>query len=418
MNNFNSIIPENYVPREIEDKILPYLTDREIIAIRGPRQSGKTTLLARLGQKLAAQYSPNQIAFLTFEDQLEKEKFTKNPQEYIEYFLREKDRPFFFLFDEIQYVEDAGQKLKLLYDTNPRVKFLVSGSSTLDIAKLGEYLVGRVLFFELYPFSFAEMLQAKDSQVFHEYRQHQFSFQNPQTVSSPHLNKLNRYLEEYWTYGSYPRVVTEKSTPKKVTLLRNVFNTYVEKDLVRLYGVENKERVMKVLKYIAATVGDLVNYDNIGQIAKMNFRELKQILQILEETYILKPLSPFHRNLVTELKKNPKYYFFDLGLRNVLIDQFEFTQPEKSNLHENYLATHFKKESLAFWRTTAKAEVDFILKDHLIPVEAKLGGKSTRSFTSFLKAYQPKFGVIASWDKSAQGEKVGVPTYTIPTALL
>ncbi len=415
--NFNSLYPKNYVQRDLEPQILQFIEDREIIVIRGPRQSGKTTLLAKLGKLLQEKYSTNQVFFLNLEDELEKEKLARNPRGYLEFYLRDQKKVF-FLIDEIQYLKNGGKILKLLFDSYPRAKFIVSGSSTLDIAQLGRYLVGRALFFELYPFSFAEFLKVKDQRAFREYQINQFSWQSPVLVKSAHQEKLNQYLLEYLTFGGYPKIVLEKNREKKIILLKNLFTTYLEKDLVQLYGLKYKEKAVKVLQYLASTLGSLINFNDLSQMASLYFQEVKEILNIFEETYVLKQIRPFHRNLVTELKKNPKYYFLDLGLRNTLVEKFEFDDQELGVLLENYAFLILKEKKPHFWRTTAKAEVDFIIQNPIMPLEVKKTAKISRSLTSFINSYQPETAIMANWQESRQVKKNKTTIFFIPLSLL
>jgi len=415
--NLNSIYPKNYIPREIEDKIFKFIEDREIIAVRGPRQSGKTTLLLKLKKYLEEKHGSDQVVFINFEDELEKHKFEKNPKDYLEFFLKNNQRTY-FLLDEVQYLKKGGKILKLIYDTYPNLKFIVSGSSTLDIAKLGEYLVGRIVYFELFPFSFAELLRAKDKRLFREYKNKKFDFEDPKRIDSVHLDKLNQQLNEYLTFGGYPRIVLEKDEQKKKILLKNIFSAYIEKDIVKLYGLKYKDQAISLLKYLSSTFTDLINYNDISQILSLHFKEVKQILNIFEDTYLIRKISPFHRNLVTELKKNPKYYFLDFGLRNTLSGKFTFTRQEQGKLLENYVLLALKDKSLTFWRTTAKAEVDFILKDEIIPIEVKSIPKITRALLSFIRHYQPEFSLVVNRKQSEEINKDGHKIYYLPLAHL
>ncbi len=415
--NFNSLIPKNYIQREIEKGIFNFLEEREIIVIRGTRQSGKSTLMKKIGSLLQEKYQEDQIIMIDFEDEMEQSKFEKNPKEYIEFYIRGKNK-IFLLLDEIQYIKKGGKILKLLLDKYPQIKFIVSGSSTLDINKLGEYLVGRAVFFELYPFSFAEFLKAKNNQLYLEHKKKKFNIKLPKKADSLFIDKLNIYLKEYLTYGGYPRIVLENDREKKIVLLKNLFSTYVEKDIIKLYGIKYKEKAITILKYLSTTIGNLLNYNDICQTANCHFQELKDFISIFEETYILKKIFPYHKNLVSELKKNPKIYFFDLGLRNTLIERFEFTEEEWGRILENYGFLVYKNYRLSFWRTTAKAEVDFVLKDKEIPIEIKATPKITRSYLSFIESYHPKIGLIANWKKSEVAEKNGSPIYIIPLSLL
>src|SRR3989344_4063361 len=156
---------EYIIERDIEKEILKWLNTKEILAIRGPRQSGKTTLLYKIMTFLKRDFHEKRIHFISFEDDIEKEKFEKAPKEYLEFYIGEDKEKHFFLLDEVQYIKIAGKLLKLVYDSMNNIKIIVTGSSTLDINEVGSYLVGRVLFFELYPLSFSEFLKAKSEQL-------------------------------------------------------------------------------------------------------------------------------------------------------------------------------------------------------------------------------------------------------------
>jgi len=416
--NFNSVIPKNYIQREIEKKIFKFINDKEVIAICGPRQSGKSTLLKKIGLFLQEKYGKESVFFVDFEDEIEKLKFETDPKEYLKFFLRKKSQVF-ILLDEIQYVKESGKILKLLYDHYPQVKFIVSGSSSLDIGKIGQFLVGRVVFFELYPFSFLEFLKAKDKNLYLEYQEKRFFIDKPKKVDSLFKDKLNKLLEEYLTYGGYPRIVLEKDEEKKIFLLKNLFSTYIEKDIVKLYGVKYKEKVILLLRYLAASVGSLLNFNDLCQLTNLYFHEIKELISIFEQTYVVKKISPFYKNLVTELKKNPKVYFFDLGFRNLLVERFTFLDDEWGKILENYGFLLHKEKDLHFWRTTAKAEVDFVLKekDNVVPLEIKKTPKITRSLLSFINTYNPKTAIIFNLEKSDLVVKSKTKIFFVPMAL-
>jgi len=416
--NFDSFIPKEYIEREIEKKILSFVNDKEVIALCGPRQSGKSTLLKKIGLFLQEKYGQDNVFFVDFEDEIEKLKFETDPKEYLKFYLRKKNKVF-ILLDEIQYVKESGKILKLLYDHYPQVKFIVSGSSSLDIGKIGQFLVGRVVFFELYPFSFLEFLKAKDKNLYLEYQEKRFFIEKPQKVDSLFKDKLRKLLEEYLTYGGYPRIVLEKDEQKKIFLLKNLFSTYVEKDIVKLYGVKYKEKAIILLKYLAETVGGLLNFNELCQLTNLHFHEVKELISIFEQTYVIKRISPFYKNLVTELKKNPKVYFFDLGFRNLLVDRFNFSEDEWGKILENYGFLLYKEKILNFWRTTAKAEIDFVLKEKndLIPIEIKKTAKVSRSLLSFINVYHPKMALIFNLDKSDSFSRNNTKIFFIPMVL-
>lgn len=403
-----------FVPRKIEAQLVSFLYDQEVIALRGPRQSGKSTLLKKVAQKLKSA----KTVFVDFEDELELERFLASPKEFVNFHLDPKQKTFFF-FDEYQYVPKGGKLLKLLYDSFPQAKFIITGSSTLDLQEIGHYLVGRVVFFDLFPFSFEEFLRARNKKLYQEYLQKRF---DPHLDSPPHslfLPELNQALSEYLRFGGYPRIVLEKEFEKKRILLKNLFTTYVEKDIIKLYGRNRKHQLISLLRALTGMVGKIVNYQELAQITHLSFQELKNCLSLLEETFIIKQIRPFRRNLVTELKKSPKFYFYDSGIFNLLQESLTPQSTITGDLLENYVFTRFKT-NLHFWRTTAKAEVDFVLKQEseIIPIEVKLTPRITRSLLSFIKTYSPTKALIINLNQTGVVRRKKTKIIFLPAALL
>lgn len=386
---------EQLIERDMENEIMKWLNSKEILAIRGPRQSGKTTLLYKIRAVLKKKVHEKKIHFISFEDDIEKDKFEKAPKEYFEFFIGDDKEKHYFLLDEVQYAKTAGKLLKFIYDSVENVKIILTGSSTLDISEIGSYLVGRVLFFELYPFSFMEFLKAKNEQLYIYYKKNKFEFHTKKEKSPLFIDKLNPLLKEYIAFGGYPKIVMEKNKEKKKFLLRNLYLTYIEKDIVKVYGANYRQKIINLIKYLASLNSSIINYDAICSQIGLYSKELKQILSILESTYIIRLIQPFHKNLVTELRKNPKTYFIDTGLRNFIVERFDFSDDEWGKLYENHVLNLFREKKVNFWRTTAKAEVDFVIFDKL-PVEVKINPKITRSLRSFLATYSPKLAVIAN----------------------
>ena len=155
------------------------------------------------------------IHYVNFEDDLAKLKFEENPKEFIEFHILSK-RKHYFLLDEVQYVKDIGKKLKLIFDSFENVKLIITGSSSFDMINLGPYLVGRVIFFTLYPFSFLEFLRSKGERYEKLYERIKVDFgKRIKPEKTIFLDELNKLLHEYLTFGSYPRVVLERSKEKK-----------------------------------------------------------------------------------------------------------------------------------------------------------------------------------------------------------
>lgn len=409
-----------YIKREIEDEIIQWLDSREIIAIRGTRQCGKTTFLKRISEILIDKKTLKEdIHMISFEDDFEKEKFEKNPKEYINYFIGDDLQKHYFLLDEVQYIKNAGKILKLIYDDMKNIKIIITGSSTLNLNEIGSYLVGRVLLFEMYPFSFSEFLESKDNKLYNYYKKKKINFIDKKIIleESLFLDQLNKMLREYILFGGYPAIVLEKDNERKKFLLKNLFLTYIEKDIVKIYGSKYKKKIVDLIKFLSAINSNILNYNEIANITGLYDKEIKEILNILEETYVIKLIKPYHRNLVTELKKNPRIYFIDTGLRNFIAERFDLSEEEYGRLLENFVFLAIKQEKVNYWRTTAKAEVDFILNEK-IPIESKMSVKITRSFRSFIETYNPDKAFLVNLNITKKEKIKGTDIFIVPYCLI
>lgn len=408
-----------YVTREVEKDIEKWIDSREIIAIRGPRQSGKTTLLMRIKDILKTKGLDEQkIHYLNFEDDLIRIKFEENAKEFVEFQLTSEKH--YFMMDEIQYVKDAGKKLKLIFDSFSNVKLIITGSSSFDLTNLGSYLVGRILFFDIYPFSFLEFLRSKGEKYEILYKKLRIDLDGEiKLEKTVFLDDLNKFLHEYLTFGSYPRIVLEDNHDNKKELLKNMFITYIEKDIIGLYGIKHREKVVKLLKSIASALGNMINYETLRANSGLSYNEVRDIVPLLQDSFVISIVRPFYKNLMNELRKNPKIYFVDCGIRNYLMEQFDNLAFDK--LYENFVHNELKRHyKIKYWRTTAKTEVDFVIehKNKIIPVEVKTKPKITRSYRSFIQHYKPTSALILNLYAVDKAKINGCDIFTVPFVYL
>ena len=421
---------DKIIPRDALPKIEKLIDRREAFLIRGPRQSGKTTLLKILQEKLTAK---GEVVFFNFEDPDVLEAFEADPKQYMESFMF-KSGKHYFLIDEYQYAKDPGKKLKLLYDTFKNVKFVVTGSSSLELSgAMAKFLVGRVFFFELFPFSLHEFLVARDERLAKIHEQKNAAIrkfilhgEHVEHGEDIFVNELQPLLEEYLIYGGYPAVVTAEDAETKRAVLKGIYDTYVAKDVIEFLRFTDAFKYRDAVRALAASIGGLVNYQSLGSAIQSYFKELKRILSILSETYILTLVRPFSTNPRTELRKIPKVYFHDLGLRNHVINNFNPLngRADAGAMVENLvlfgLMHAFPGEEVNYWRTIAKTEVDFVLRlgEQVVPVEVKYQrfrkAKVSRGLRSFIRTYKPKRALVVTrelWaeDKLDRTEVLFVP---------
>lgn len=406
-----------YYPRDLESTIEKYIEKPEIIAIKGPRQTGKTTLMRHLLDKYSKQ---KDCIFLTLEDREILEIFEQDIKSFEKLYVDDNELIF---IDEVQYAEEGGQKLKYLFDKTGK-KFIISGSSSLELTyDLGKYLVGRVFEFTLYPFSFSEFLNARDPKL-REIARVKTPLDPSGTAeelkSSALKNKLSVLLSEYIVFGGYPRVLLSGSEEEKKEVLKNIVDTYLLKDIKGLLELKTADELLEIAKFLALQIGELLVYKELSNAASLSFSNVKEHLNVLEETFILKLVKPFFTNKRLELVKNPKPYFLDTGLRNNLTSNFSElgSRVDKGELKENFVYSQLlrrleRPELLKYWRTKSQAEVDFVIEQgsDLIPVEVKSGGmkepKLSRSYYSFIEKYEPETGLVITdrfWSRRDVGQ--------------
>ncbi|MCD6371273.1 MAG: ATP-binding protein [Candidatus Aenigmarchaeota archaeon] len=385
-----------YYPRKIEEKLNRWLKKIEFIIIKGPRQSGKTTLLKHLSEKYRGIY-------LTFEDFKLLEDFQRNPELFIKRFI---DKKYVFL-DEAQYCKDIGKKLKLIFDLYAeKIKIVVTGSGSFDVkVPIGKYLVGRCVYFELFPLDFEEFLlwKAKDLyKILLEYKTSVLKFLEegkPEIQEPVFVSEFKELLNEFLIYGGFPGIVKEDDEEDKKILLKNLVSTYLEKDIFFFFNVFHLENFRKLIKYLAFEISARLNLNSISQTLKISFKTLQKYISILQNSYLIFLVPPFFKNLSTELRKTKKIYFVDLGLRNSLLNNFETIDKrlDIGQIYENFVFNEIRElGEVKYWRTTGKAEVDFVIQKgrDIFPVEVKVRGKVGRGFLSFLEVYQPKRAIV------------------------
>jgi len=406
-----------YLKRNIFDDIVKWIDRREVIAVKGPRQSGKTTLLEMLKDFLLTQkhISSDQVFYITFEDRDEREKFEKNPTEYLRHFIAGRPGRFYFLLDEFQYVRQGGQKLKFAYDVFKNVKFIITGSSSLELTQhTAKYMVGRMFSFNLFPFSFGEYMQTKPLNMLNSYKEKYLCIREfmrsgkiCDLTEDIYLKDMKNYFEEYLVFGGYPEAVKGPDTDTKTIVLKNIYDTYITRDIIELLKKTDIDKFRDIVRHLAVNTGAQVNYTELASDVKSYFQEIKSYISILNETYIVKSLKPYHKSLTTEIKKNPKIYFLDNGLRNSVISNFNKVslRTDGGKLVEGAVLGSLltgcpEKNDIKYWRTKAGAEMDFIVSngEEIIPVEVKYSKafpvRVGRGFKSYISAYSPSRAII------------------------
>jgi len=321
--------------RIIENIIKEKIGSGKAIIIVGARQVGKTTLIKKILEK-------EEYLFLDADDPVIRQLLTTPNTEEIRTILGENRIVF---VDEAQRIDGIGLTLKIITDQFKNIQLFVSGSSSFDLGnKLNEPLTGRKWEYELFPISWEEF-EKKEGFV-----------------------KAEQQIENRLLFGFYPEVLNNKG--KERTALKNLVSSYLYRDILAFSEIRKPEILDNLLLALALQVGSEVNYNELAQTIGVNKITIQKYIDILEKGYIIFKLNSFSRNLRNEIKRNRKIYFYDTGIRNMIIGNFNplKLRTDTGALWENFLISERKKQNIYketfarmyFWRTKQQQEVDFV----------------------------------------------------------
>ncbi|MFH2031473.1 MAG: AAA family ATPase, partial [Bacteroidota bacterium] len=242
-----------YITRILEGQIRKYLDSQEIFAVVGPRQSGKTTMLKRILSELDG------VNYITLDDITALSLFKNDIKSFVELYIKNFNYVF---IDEIQNAANSGQQLKFIYDTE-KTKLIISGSSSAEISIQSlKYLVGRIFIFKLYPFSFGEFLSAKNPKLQNVYNSKLFGDE---------INiEIQKYIDEFITFGGYPRVVLSESIEEKKLVLKNIYSTLLLREVKDLIGVSGSDNLISLIKALSLQIGNLINFRELSDLSGFN----------------------------------------------------------------------------------------------------------------------------------------------------
>jgi predicted AAA+ superfamily ATPase len=358
------------------------------ILILGARQVGKTTLLQALQKRLESQ--GDAVRYLNCDLEEERQAINTTSRLLLDRLTAGKSAIF---IDEIQRLENPGLTLKILVDLYPRLKILVTGSSSFELRnRMSEALTGRYLDFLLYPISMLEALAYAG------------------VGGDPALQKpgADVLLTDILRYGLYPEIYLEANPAIKKTLLAKLVESYLFKDILSFQRVRYSQGIVDLARALAYQIGNEVNENELANRLKMDRKTISSYIDILEKSFVLRRLPPFSRNPRREIGKQSKIYFLDLGIRNALIGDFNdlSLRPDRGAVWENFLIIERYKFYLnqgmsvqgRFWRTYGGAEVDYIEESHpgqMRAYEFKFGSSELgRGADSFTRSYRTEVHLI------------------------
>ncbi len=370
---------------KIERKLLSTLKNQlsstnKGLVIYGPRQVGKTTLINDLLKEfkwktliLNGDQRGSWWELLTSRDL---SKLTLLVSGYDAIFI-----------DEAQRIPEIGLSLKILLDNFPKLKIIITGSSSLDLAsKISEPLTGRIYSYKLFPVSCNELFETR----------------------TPY--EMETQIEERLIYGSYPEIFSLDGVLEKSKYLQNLVDTYLYKDLLEFGDIRNSSKILDLLKLLAFQAGSQVSLNELGKSLELNRITVERYIDLLEKSFIIFRLSGFSRNLRKEVTKMDKIYFYDLGVRNTIIGNLNLlnNRDDAGKLWENFLIVERMKKlqyeqklfTQYFWRLSSGAEIDLVeeVNGELHGFEFKYGKKTVKIPLSWTTTYPKATATLINQD--------------------
>ncbi len=357
------------IKRILQEEIFRRITPGKVIIIYGARRVGKTFLLRELVNSFEGK-----TLLLNGEDYDVQSMLANRSVANYRHLFNGVD---LLAIDEAQNIPEIGNVLKLIVDEIDGIRVVASGSSSFDLLnKTGEPLVGRSVKFQLPPLSSKEI----------------------SSVETPFEMKQN--LELRMLYGSYPEVVTMLNNDERIEYLREIVDSYLLKDILAVDGIKNASKMQNLLRLIALQVGSEVSYDELGTQLGISKNTVERYLDLLSKVFVVYRVGAFARNLRKEVCKAGKWYFYDNGVRNAIINNFSplALRNDVGSLWENYFISERRKYiynnhkhiEQYFWRTYDKQELDLVEEcdGKLFAMEIKWGNKTPKLPIVFANAYK------------------------------
>jgi predicted AAA+ superfamily ATPase len=334
--------------RLIKKAVVASLFRGKIVIVYGPRQSGKTTLVKDILKDFE---STKRVTYYSCDDKSVRDALSDEDFGSLTRAIGAYD---LVVLDEAQRVKNIGLKLKLLVDQNPEMQIIATGSASFDLAnKIAEPLTGRFYAFELLPLATKEIVSMSSGTI-----------------------DLQKELTRSMVYGNYPDIYSRSETEAR-TLLSTLSSSYLYKDILELENIRKSDTLEKIVTLLALQIGNEVNVTEIARTVRLNVRTVESYINLLEKAYVLFRLRAYSTNSRTEVSRNFKVYFYDCGVRNSIIQNFNSLEAraDVGGLFENWCIVERMKVYFNagtpmprryFWRSYTKQEVDYLEQQNAV----------------------------------------------------
>ncbi len=350
------------------------LKKTKIIVLYGARQVGKTSLVEDILKN-----TTQKILKLNGDEEKTEKLFSSRDLKKMKIAVSGYDALF---IDEAQKVKNIGLNLKILYDNQPHLKVIVTGSSSFELASsIHEPLTGRAWTYHLHPIAMCELI--------HHWNDHE----------------LKEQLADYLVFGTYPELFSLEKMSDRQEYLYSLSRDYLYKDVLEVEGVRSSQKIRKLLQLLAFQTGSEVSLTELARQLEIHKKTVERYIDLLEKFFVIFNLTGFSRNLRKEVSQKPKVYFYDLGIRNAIINNFNSLEDRNDIgiLWENFVIAerlkyniyHKRFMSPYFWRTYTGAELDYVeeYKGKLYGYEIKWR-KTSKAPGAWLENYKGSFKCI------------------------
>ncbi|MEA1898759.1 MAG: ATP-binding protein [Bacteroidota bacterium] len=395
------------IQRNIFKKIIRHLDSEKVLLLKGARQVGKTTIIKEILNRLSKK--GEKTFYISADEDFENVIF-KTPEHFIARLESEvsiSSGKVYVFIDEFQYIRNAGMFIKVLHDKYCRsLQFIVTGSSSLEVTKNSEFLTGRKIEFPVDRISFSEFVRFKAPGIEKAFRTALDDLEKWKILYEVHRVSLEILLAQYARYGAYPEILVTDEDELRKTLVRELFSTYIQKDVIAFLKVENVSAFNSLIKVLCSEAAGLLNKQSLSNTLGISINTLNKYLDILQGTYLCHFLPPLFTNTRKEISKMKKIFILDPGLRNFILNRYPLTYDDISgqdaeNLAFLMLSHYIQEEYLFYFRTISKAEIDFII-DHgesKTPIEIKFRNRAPNlpvAIRNFSKRYKTRRPIIVT----------------------
>lgn len=382
--------------RDLFDDILKYMNKKQIIAVVGLRRVGKTVLLFQLIDHLLSSVEPKRILYFSFDELLAREPniIEDALTTYENEVLKQELKDVYVFFDEINHIKDWQVILKRFYDLDKNIKFVISGSASIEIKKAKESLAGRIFEFELKPLSFIEFLKLKGIEL--------------KDLKLQSLT-IKKELSKYLMYGGFPELLNEDNFEVCKRYVNSIVEKIIFSDIPKIYDVGEPEILKGIFDIIAKSPGNIIEYKNIASALKISYQTVSKYISYLESAYLIKSLYNFRGGPLAAARKLKKYYLFSHTLSLVALEAESDLISIMPKIVENVVICHL--DAKYFWREYF--EIDVL--HNKLPIEIKYGGSfDIKNNINAVKKLKMKSLIVITKDDEKTESREGISVKYIP----